>query len=234
VRCNFDHIIVIGSLLSKELSERARVRMCSRLYCSYGATEVGPITLGPAELIADVAGAVGYVLPGVTVEIVGPSGEKLAAEKDGIVRIRTNAVHSYAGDDPQSGARFRDGYFYPGDYGVLTADGVLIITGREETRLNIGGDKVNPELVEAVLCAFPEVADAGVFTVANELGIEELYASLATHGPVAEDGLRQHCAARLERNFIPTRFIVVERIPRNELGKIDRPKLKDLARNTMI
>jgi len=234
VRCNFDHIVVIGSLLTQELSARARVRMCSRLYSSYGATEVGPVTLGPAEVIADTPGAVGYVLPGVNVEIAAPSGDKLPAGKEGLVRIRTNAIQSYVGEEAAGASRFRDGCFYPGDYGVLTEKGLLVVTGREETRLNIGGDKVNPELVEAALCAFPEVTDAGVLTIANSLGIEELHAFVVTRAPVAEDTLRHHCITRLESSFIPCRFVAVEAIPRNEFGKIERRKLKEMARNRAI
>ncbi|MGH7916996.1 MAG: class I adenylate-forming enzyme family protein [Candidatus Binataceae bacterium] len=231
VRCNFDHILVIGGLLSKELADRARIRMCSRIYSAYGATEVGTVTFGPAEVIADTSGAVGYVLPDVTVEIAGPNGEKLPPGKEGAVRIRTHDVQAYVGDDDQSGAKFRDNFFYPGDYGMLTEMGLLIVTGREETRLNLGGDKVNPELVEAAICALPDVTDAGVFTVANKLGIEELHAFIVTRADIAQDVLRRHCAARLEKGFIPVRFFEVDALPHNEFGKIDRLKLKQMALN---
>ena len=96
---------------------------------------------------------------------------------------------------------FRDGWFYPGDYGYVADDGLLVITGRQETRLNLGGDKVNPETVENVLAAFPGVSDAAVLTIPNALGIEEIYALIKSQSLLDEGALRTYCQARLERTI---------------------------------
>jgi fatty-acyl-CoA synthase len=231
VRCDFDHIVVIGGLLSPELMTRARARMSPHIYNSYGATEVGPVSLGPAHVIAEVAGAVGYVLPDVSVQIVDDADRPLPPGKEGAVRIRSRTrAEGYVGDPQQSARTFRDGYFHPGDFGYLTADRLLVISGREESRLNVGGDKVNPELVEATLIAFDGIEDAGVFSVANELGIEEVYALIVAKSAIDERALRAHCEARLLSGFSPVRFFPVERIPRNAMGKIERSQLADMAR----
>ena len=90
-RCNFESIVASGGLLPKSLSERVLATMCQRLFSSYGATETGTIAFAPAQMIADVPGAVGFVTPGAEVEIVDASDNPLAAGKEGIVRTRTGA-----------------------------------------------------------------------------------------------------------------------------------------------
>jgi acyl-coenzyme A synthetase/AMP-(fatty) acid ligase len=79
----FDHIICQGAMLSRELSQRARARMCQNLYSSYGSTETLTVAFGPASVIESVPGAVGHVQPGVTVEAVDKSGKVLSPMQDG-------------------------------------------------------------------------------------------------------------------------------------------------------
>src|SRR5262245_2856244 len=114
----FDHIICQGAMLSRELSRRARMRMCQNVYSTYGATETTTVALGPASMIEAVPGAVGYVLPGVTVEAVDDSDHVLPLMQDGLLRIRThNMVTGYYGDPETSRALFRDGGFDSADTG---------------------------------------------------------------------------------------------------------------------
>jgi acyl-coenzyme A synthetase/AMP-(fatty) acid ligase len=231
VPCVFDHIVTFGGLLSPEMAAAARAHMTPHIYSAYGATEVGPVAFGPAHVIAEIRGAVGYVLPDVSVQIVDDTDRPLPLGQEGAVRVRSRTrAQGYVGDPRQSERTFRDGWFFPGDFGCLTADRLLVITGREETRLNVGGDKVNPELVEAVLTAFDGIEDAGVFSVANELGIEEIYALIVASAAIDDQALRAHCQDRLQSGFAPVRFFPVDRIPRNAMGKIERTLLADLAR----
>ena len=117
-----------------------------------------------------------------------------------------------------------------GDFGYLSDEGLLVISGREETRLNVGGEKIKPEAVEDVLKSFPGLADVAVTTVQNALGIKEICALIAANQPLDQEMLRAHCRARLQRVFVPVRFIAVDRIPRNEMGKIERKRLLDMAK----
>ena len=140
----------------------------------------------------------------------------------------------YVGQPEASAGVFRDGWFYPGDYGYVTQEGLLVVAGRLETRLNVGGDKINSESVEEVLTAFPGVNDAAVVTVPNVLGIEDVYALIQADGVLDNELLRAHCQAKLGDSFVPVRFIVVERIPRSESGKIQRGELLDLAKSRLV
>jgi len=228
--CNFDHILVAGGMLTKALAERAWSRMSPHLISLYGATEVGAIATADARATTQVPGAVGHILPDAEAEIVDQSDKPRPLGSEGIVRVRTDqAITGYYGDPAASALVFRDGWFYPGDYGYATEEGLLVVTGRQETRLNVGGDKINPESVEEVLRGFPGIIDAAVITVPNTLGVEEIYALIKTDVLPEPEALRAHCRTKLQPAFIPVRFLRADRIPRNEMGKIERGRLLDLA-----
>jgi acyl-CoA synthetase (AMP-forming)/AMP-acid ligase II len=142
-------------------------------------------------------------------------------------------VTEYHGDPEASRTFFRDGWFYSGDIGHLTPEGLLVISGRKKTALNIGGDTVNPERVEAIIMSFPGVTEAGVFAVNNALGIAELYALIAASAPVNEQALREYCAKQLPPSCVPVRVIVVDALPRAGQGKLDRPRLVEVAKATL-
>jgi len=227
----FDHIICQGALLSPALSRRARQRMCQNLYSSYGSTETVTVAFGPASVLERIPGAVGYVLPGATVEATDDSGEALPVGRDGELRIRTPLMaHQYIGDAEATRTFFRDGYFYSGDLGHVTPEGILVITGRKKTALNVGGDNISPERVEAAIVGYEGIEDAGVFAVDNELGIAELSALIVTRSPVDVASLRAFCAGRLPPSCVPARFVVVDALPRVGQGKIDRQRLPEVAK----
>jgi long-chain acyl-CoA synthetase len=232
--CGFDHIICQGAMLSKELSERVRARMCPSLYSSYGATETGTVAFGPASVLAEIPGAVGYVGPGVTVEILDKSGVHLPFGREGAIRIRTpDLAHGYVGDEQATQSAFHDGYFYSGDIGYVTADRILVITGREKTIMNLGGDSVNPETIETVLRGYSGIEQAAVLSMNNELGIGQVYALIVAKSAVDLSALTAYCKAKMTELWVPRRFFVVDDIPKGAQGKIERHRLPDIAKMKM-
>jgi acyl-coenzyme A synthetase/AMP-(fatty) acid ligase len=230
-RCNFESIVSSGGLLPKSLSERVLGTMCQRLFSSYGATETGTIAFAPAQLIADVPGAVGFLTPGAEVEIVDTSGKPLPPGRDGIVRTRTGQmVDGYVGNPEATARAFRDGWFYPGDTGSLTADGMLIIHGREASVLNIGGDKIRPELVEEALTSFPGVEQAAAFTHKSDMGVPELWVALVCRPDLDLKAVQEHCGRRLGRGFVPRHFTRLDSLPVSAAGKLDRHRLAELVK----
>jgi acyl-coenzyme A synthetase/AMP-(fatty) acid ligase len=230
-RCGFDYILVGGGAVSNNLVERVWARMCPNLFKMYGATEMGPIALTDARATMTIDGAAGFVLPGVQVQIADESGKEVRRGKEGIVRVRADqGVAGYYGNPAASAAVFRNGWFYPGDIGYLRDDNLLVVSGRQEALINVGGDKINPEILEERLVAFPAVADCAVVNIPNELGIEEIHALVVPRATFAESDLRKYCAEKLRRALVPVRFIAVEKIPRNDMAKIERGKLAELVK----
>ena len=224
---DLDVIWTGGSLMSRALAERVRSRLCSNLICNYGSTETNTVASAPSHALR-VPGAVGYVAPDAAIEVVDADGKALIAGKEGTVRIRCEvATQGYLGDLQESEKLFRDGWFYPGDVGMLTTDGMLIISGRSISVLNLGGDKVNPERIEEVLTSFPGINRAAAFTTANTKGVDELYAAVVTDA-FAERPLRAHCQRHLPPEHVPVHFLLTAELPLNQMGKIDRSRLAQL------
>lgn len=219
-------IFMGGSLVSQALSDRIRSELCSNLNCGYGSTEASMVTMAPAKVATAIDGGVGFVAPAFDAEAADDDGRALPVGEIGHLRIRGPlCVDAYLGDPQASAKAFRDGWFYPGDLGSVTAERMLVISGRETAVLNLGGEKTNPERIEHVLMSFPPVAQAGVVGVTDPLGIERLSAAVVWRSEADEAGLRSHCLRRLPAELVPARFVAVATITRNETGKIDRNQL---------
>ena len=188
----------------------------------------------PAHFAPDLPGAAGYVMPGMNVQVVDENGTPLPPGKDGIIRIKGETmVTEYLGDPEESARVFRDGWFHPGDIGYLTAEHMLVISGRAKTVINIGGDKMNPEKVEEVLSAHPSVRQVAVLAVPGDGGLDEVCALVVPRSALIAQALQAFCRDRLPAKFVPARFIAVSDLPRNEMGKIERLKLPDLVKSKL-
>jgi fatty-acyl-CoA synthase len=167
----------------------------------------------------------------MTVEIVDDADRALGPGQEGLVRVRgPYSVSAYHGRQDQSDSPFRTGWFYPGDTGSLTPDGLLLIAGREQTVVNVGGDKIRPETLEATLSAFPGVEEIAVFCVKSDLGIDQLCAVVVPRKFYDKKALETYCLEKIPRAFIPASFVTVSELPRNEMGKVDRQRLPRLIR----
>jgi acyl-CoA synthetase (AMP-forming)/AMP-acid ligase II len=228
--CSFDIILTAGSPLPDQLSQQVRSRMCSNLIFYYGTTETSTIASAPAHALTGLAGAVGYVTPEVSVQIIDEHGDGVPANREGSVRVRTPvSVKGYLDDPQQAGPAFRDGYFDTGDIGYLTEENMLVISGRKKEVFNLGGDKISPRIIEDALRAFYGIRDAAVLSVANGHGIDEVWAVIVPHGRLNEEALQKHCRERLAQTHVPVRFINVAGIPRNANGKVDRSRLNAMV-----
>jgi len=220
-------VLSVGSYLAKPLAERLRASLCSHTVSGYGATECSPVAAAPAQHIGDIPGAVGYVAPGMILQTVDGAGRVLTPGIEGLIRYRGHTcVDGYLGNPPGSAAFFRDGWFYPGDIGRVTAEGVLVISGREKAIIDLGGDKISPDAIEGTLMAFPGVSLAAALGSPNALGIEEVWAAVTSSERLDLEAVRAHCARMLPAAQVPARVVQVAEIPRNAAGKIDRRKLQ--------
>ena len=228
--CPFEVMLSVGSNLASALSNRVRARMCAHVVHGYGATEGNPVAGGYVHQFAQIKGAVGFVTPGMTVQAVDDSGNVVRNGQEGHIRFRGDrCVEGYLGNPPGSEKYFRGGWFYPGDIGLIDEDGVLIISGRSKNIIDRGGDKINPEAIEAVLLAYPGVVQAVAFGRANSIGIEEIWAVVQAQREVDQNAVIAHCRQRLSEYELPSRIFTVPKMPRNVGDKIDRPKVMALV-----
>jgi acyl-CoA synthetase (AMP-forming)/AMP-acid ligase II len=231
----FDVIVSSGSLLTRTVAERVRTRLCNNLVVAYGSTEAGIAAAGSSQSVASIEGAVGYVVPGVTIDIIGASGEALTAGKEGLIRIRSDyLVNGYVGDAEATRRHFVDGTFFPGDIGHMAANGILVVSGREKTIINLGGDKMSPERIEAALTSFDGIEDAAAFGTTTPTGVQVLGSIVVWRNDPDDQALREHLRHRLPPSFIPGYFREVDSVPRTANGKIDRIRLSRLMVGSAI
>lgn len=220
-------LAVTGSVLSRHVALEARLRLSSDILISYGATESGSASMADGAWLETVAGCAGYASPGVTIEIVDAQGAPLPAGEQGEVRIKSERVADGYLDDPEATARcFRDGGFYPGDVGRLTPSGMLIIDGRKDERMNFGGVKYLPNLLEELAMGCPGVVDCACFAVPDAQGIDQCWLAVVTGEGFDRAQLAQRVEPR-DQALPKVRFAWTEEIPRNASGKIERQRLRD-------
>lgn len=221
-------IVVAGAALPGPLVRAARSRLTPDLVINYGTTETSRISTGPALRAETEPGFSGWPAPGVTVEVVDP--ETHAPVPDGVqglVRVRSPFMAEGYLDEPEPGpAYFRDGWFYPGDLGRRGTDGSLVLDGRADERMNVGGIKLLPGALEAALMEHPQVSDCAAFAVPDPESGEACWVAIVSDGEMPRESLLARLRAAGVR--VPgIRFAWTESIPRSEMGKVDRAALRD-------
>jgi acyl-coenzyme A synthetase/AMP-(fatty) acid ligase len=217
-------IFLAGGVLPNSLIAEVRQQLCPNVICAYGSTELGLIAFGPAAQMRGIDGATGFVMPGEMIEIVDQEGRVLGPEQEGVVRIKCDHIDRYFIPTDEDAKIFKDGYFYPGDLGRLLSDGILVITGRIDEVINRGGDKAAPELIEEVIRKIPQIADAAVFAVP---GTTQIWAAVVCNGELKDSAVLEACRSKLA-GMAPDRLFRIDRIPRNDMGKIIREDMKKI------
>jgi acyl-CoA synthetase (AMP-forming)/AMP-acid ligase II len=151
------------------LRREVRRRMTPNLAIAYGSNEAWYVTRADAAEQIRFPDTVGLPYDGVDIEIVDDRGQALPAGEVGLVRVRGSGFARGYIDDPEATAKaFRDGWYYPGDLGVLSPEGALFLKGRADDMINYDGVKIYPADIEAALLDHPAVAEVAAFPVIVE------------------------------------------------------------------
>jgi len=183
----------------------------------YGLTEAAPNVLClPPEDARRKAGSAGRPYPYVECDL-SPEGELLVRGP--------NVFAGYWRNPEATAAAFRDGWLATGDLAERDVEGDYWIRGRLKELVVSGGENVYPAEIEAVLNAHPAVVEAAVVGVPDERWGEVCAAFVVVRDEVAEADLRAFARGRLARFKVPKTFTLVERLPRNSLGKVQKDEL---------
>jgi acyl-coenzyme A synthetase/AMP-(fatty) acid ligase len=163
--------------------------------------------------------------------VVDDTGEERPRGTVGHLVARGDNVTPGYLDDPQATAAIlRDGWLWTGDLATQDEDGYLFHQGREREILKVGGHRISPMAIEQVLETSPDVAEAGVCGIPDDLLGEVPVAFVVPATETLDiDLLRAHCIARLPPMQLPRVFRVVTALPRNASGKLLRPRLREMA-----
>ncbi len=211
-----------GSVLSKDGIERIRNHLCRNIIIAYSSTEAGTVAIAPYDMIANVPRAVGFLIPEAEVQIVNENDNELPVGTEGHVRLRTTQFLM------NFGITDHDTWFYSGDIGWLTEDGILCIAGRQGDVLNRGGVKLSITDFENFLLSCDGVKDAGLCTVMGRSGFEEVWIGLVLDPNTDMPALQKKIESHPDFGNNIDRLFAVESIPRGVLGKIQRDELRKM------
>lgn len=198
---------------------------------SYGASELGTVArISSADWLAH-PGSVGRAVPPFELLVLDENGRPCPAGVQGRIAVRAphgRGVRYHADPEKTAKAMIAPGVYTLGDLGHLDAEGFLFVTGRESDMVISGGVNLYPAESEAVLRALPGVADVAVVGIPHaDLGEAMLALVVACEGGTPDlGGLDRACRESLAGYKCPKTYELVDELPRNAMGKIDKKVLR--------
>ena len=214
---------------SAELLTRFEKRFGFPLVEGYGLSEATcGSTINPVSGTRK-AGTVGLPFPGQELRLVDASGNEVPEGQAGEVVVRgPNVMRGYLGRPEDTAAVIVDGWLHTGDIGQLDADGYLQLVGRSKEMIIRGGENIYPKEIEDVLASDPAVLEAAVIGVPDETWGEIVVAFVQARPDATIDlkELRARCANSLSGYKRPKSIHVLEALPKNAVGKLDKKSLR--------
>ncbi|HUN70241.1 MAG TPA: AMP-binding protein [Burkholderiales bacterium] len=223
--------LLLSSGSALHADERRLLRaLCPGFIEYYSSTEGGGVSYLTSEDPERFSESVGRPVFGVEVQCVDEDHLPLAPGAVGRIRYRGPAVADGFWNDPEASREsFRDGWWYPGDLGMLDEHGYLYLKGRAKDMIIRGGINIYPAEVEAVLQSHPAVADSAVVGWPSREFNEEIAAFVILKDGAQEEKLaaelRDLCRGRMAPYKVPREVFVVKDFPRNALGKVIKADL---------
>lgn len=207
------------------------------IHLTYGLTEgrVGYLKPGPNGVFNRLASS----SDGLQIQVVDSQGQPVAPGETGEILLKgSGLLKGYWGDPQEALARIKDQGFRTGDMGLMEMNGDVQLMGRMDDILKVGGHKINPREVEAVLQRHPSVAEAVLVGLADPQKIMEakLHALVVPRtgtAPTAEE-LVAHCRQHLEPYKVPARIHFRASFPKTPLGKIQRSLVAQEAQEVAL
>ena len=206
----------------------------------YGMSETAMLTSNP-YLASDGprrGGTVGFPLPGVGVRVRGEGGQDLPADEIGGIEVRgPNVFKGYWRMPEKTREEFTaDGWFKTGDVGLIDKRGYVTIVGRSKDLIISGGYNVYPAEIEGYINEMPGVAESALVGVPHP-DFGEVGVAVVTAKPGASLQAEQIVAtlkARLANFKIPKHCVVVNELPRNTMGKVQKNLLRDQYKGLFV
>lgn len=213
--------------ITPALHEQIEAAFGVPLVVSYGLSEATcTSTMNPPA--ARRIGSIGTVLAGQDLRLFEPGRATEAAPgEEGEIRIAgATLMQGYLGEDVEQ--PIVDGWLHTGDLGRFDEAGYLSITGRIKDIIIRGGENISPGMVEKQLASHPAVRDCSVVGAPHaDLGeVPVAFVILREDSAATEQELKDFVKARLARIYVPDRIFLVDNLPTNGVGKIDRKALR--------
>ena len=224
-----------GKLQAPFVRELREAKPRVRLYVMYGATEAtARLSILPPSEVDARPGSVGKGIPGVTLRVLDERGVPVAAGQVGeIVAEGANVAGGYFEDAAETASTFREGRLHTGDLATVDSDGYLTVLGRAKSFLKCGGTRTSAERFEEALLAFPDIVEAAVIGVPDEVMGEAPAAFVVPRDPgdpTVASRLLDFASAKLPMMLRPKIVEVLAELPKSAAGKVQRIRLHERLR----
>lgn len=228
-----------GSLSIKQRHEITGLLPGVTIYNTWGSSESGgAIFLNVNSVVNDenYVGALGRPLAGkVSVKVLNSAGEEIVSDEahPGRMAIKGDMqMHGYWNNAEATAATLVDGWLLTGDM-VYIKDGYIFMLGRADDIINVGGEKVSPIEVENIAGQYELIRECACIGAEDTDNITGQMVVLCVVGKAGftEEGLAKYLSTKMERYKLPKKCLMLEKLPRNKMQKIDRKELRRLWEN---
>ncbi len=191
----------------------------------YGQTEAtARLSYLPVELYEERKGSIGKGIPGVELRVVNGEGNPVQPGETGeVIAKGDNVMPGYYKDPEGTAQAIRNGWLYTGDLGTVDEDGFIYLTARSKEIIKVGGKRISPKEIEAVILALQGVVDCTIEGVEDEIQGEALKATITLNkdkgNGLTEDGIKEHCAQHLALYKVPQIIELKDRLQMSATGK---------------
>lgn len=219
--------------LPKALAEGFQRKFGCIILEGYGLSEAAPIVTATDPMQTVKPGSVGLPLAGIEVAVVNEEDKRLPANEAGeLIVSGPNVSKGYYGRPEETGKILKDGWLYTGDIARIDEDGYVFIVDRKKDVIIRGGFNIYPRDLEELLMSHPNVSEVGVVGTPSDRMGEEVtaYVVKQRNSQVYEEELISFCQQQLAKYKTPRFLKIVGYLPKNLIGKTDKKKLRDWAK----
>ncbi|MFT5750312.1 MAG: long-chain acyl-CoA synthetase [Ancylomarina sp.] len=196
-----------------------------QFFVMYGQTEAtARLSYLPPDKLREKIGSIGKAIPGVTLSVLDEVGNKVNPGKIGeIVASGDNIMQGYYKDDEGTRSVLKDGYLYTGDLGKLDEDSFIFLESRKKEIIKVGGKRVSPKEIEAVILSITEVIDCTIESVYDDLLGESIKASIVLNKSSNQEKIKEEiirlCHHKLLAYKIPKFWSIEKNLNLSLTGK---------------
>ncbi|MCD6236475.1 MAG: AMP-binding protein [Thermoplasmata archaeon] len=232
--------IMAGAPCPEEIMRQVMEKMHAKeITIAYGLTEASPVLTmtkrdDPIEKRVET---VGKALPHIDVKIVDPeTGKDLPPETPGELIARGYGImKGYYKMPDETSKAIRNGWLHTKDLAMMDKDGYFRILGRIDDMIIRGGENVYPREIEEFLYTNPKIKDVAIVGVPSAKYGEEVFAfiQLRNGETSTEEEIKEFCKDKISRFKIPKYIEFVDNFPMTASGKIQKFKLREIAKNIL-
>ena len=221
-----------GMAVQQSVAERWASVTGKPILEGYGLTETAPVACVNPPDLAEFNGTIGLPVPSTEMSIRDDDDNELPVGHPGELCIKGPQVMEGYWNQPEETANAisQGGWFHTGDIATVDEQGFFRIVDRKKDMILVSGFNVYPKEIENVVAMHPAVSEVACIGIPDEVSGEavKVFIVLKQGAQVESEEIIDHCRKNLTRYKVPTRIAFMDDLPKSNVGKILRRRLKEL------